>query len=138
MKPRAVHWLALLGVIVIAATLVAITWYQRREMKRLPDERVIGSQLVVEKLSGPRYFQENIQERGADGEPVIFPDEAHAQVTRVVKERSWNAEQERKLHQLIDKLTEEPASRMVGRVRVNLARLNLALDQLQQESEAHP
>lgn len=138
MKTRAVHWLALLGVMMIAAALMAITWYQRHEMKRLPNERVIGAQLVVEKLSGPRYFQENIQERGSDGEPVIFPDEAHAQVPRIVKERSWNAEQERKLHQLIDKLTEEPASRMVGRVRINLARLNLALDQLQNESKAQP
>jgi K+-transporting ATPase c subunit len=51
-------------------------------------------------------------------------------VESIVKARKLNADGEARVRQLIDRLAEQPSSRLVGEEHVNLLRLNLALDAL--------
>ena len=58
-------------------------------------------------------------------DPHLSPDSAHAQAARVAKARSVAVEQ---IHQLITQLTENPDLGLLGEPRVNVLKLNLALD----------
>jgi K+-transporting ATPase ATPase C chain len=59
-------------------------------------------------------------------DPHISPDSARAQALRVAKARRISVEQ---ANQLVAQLTEGPAFGMLGDPRVNVLKLNLALDQ---------
>jgi K+-transporting ATPase ATPase C chain len=59
-------------------------------------------------------------------DPHISPDSAQAQVARVAKARGITVEQ---ANQLIAKFTESPDLGLLGEPRVNVLKLNLALDQ---------
>ena len=58
----------------------------------------------------------------------IPPDKAAAQIDRVMRERKFDEGARGKLDKLINDLTEPHPSRVIGGYRVNLARLNVALD----------
>lgn len=60
-------------------------------------------------------------------DPHISPANANMQAARIAKERGVTVEQ---IHQLIAGLTEQPQLGLLGEPRVNVLRLNLALDQL--------
>ena len=59
-------------------------------------------------------------------DPHISPDFAHAQATRVAKTRGIQADQ---ANQLVAQFTEGPDLGLLGEPRVNVLKLNLALDQ---------
>lgn len=59
-------------------------------------------------------------------DPHISPDSAMAQVARVAKARGVSAGQ---ISQLLARLTEPPDLGLLGEARVNVLKLNLALDQ---------
>jgi K+-transporting ATPase ATPase C chain len=59
-------------------------------------------------------------------DPHISPDFAHAQTARVAKTRGVTREQ---VNQIIAQFTEAPDLGLLGEPRVNVLRLNLALDQ---------
>ncbi len=59
-------------------------------------------------------------------DPHISPDSALAQASRVAKARGISVEQ---ANQLVAQFTEGPALGMLGDPRVNVLKLNLALDQ---------
>ena len=59
-------------------------------------------------------------------DPHLSPDSAMAQVPRVAKARGVSVEQ---VNQLVGQLTEGPDLGVLGEPRVNVLRLNLALDQ---------
>jgi K+-transporting ATPase c subunit len=107
----------------------------RRDYFTAPNEKVVAANLLNEKLSGPRYFQQahsaTQQLPSDDGEPRVSVAEARAQVVKIVKERQFDPERAAKLEQLIDRLAEPSVSRMIGEATINLLRLNLALDELQ-------
>jgi potassium-transporting ATPase KdpC subunit len=63
---------------------------------------------------------------GSGLDPHLSPDSAHAQVPRVAKARGISTDQ---LNQLVAQLTEQPDLRLLGEARVNVLKLNLALDQ---------
>src|SRR5258708_3134460 len=59
-------------------------------------------------------------------DPHISPDSARAQASRVAKARGISVEQ---ANQLVAQFTEGPALGLLGDPRVNVLKLNLALDQ---------
>jgi K+-transporting ATPase KdpC subunit len=59
-------------------------------------------------------------------DPHISPDSAKAQVARVAKNRGASPDQ---IDQLVGQFTEGPDLGLLGEPRVNVLRLNLALDQ---------
>ncbi|MES2996629.1 MAG: potassium-transporting ATPase subunit C [Verrucomicrobiota bacterium] len=137
MKLRRNHWMALLATVIIGAGLVIIRHLQRQRLP-VPNENAAGVELLVEAQAGARYFHETSRVPDKEGEPTISPEEVREQIPRVIRERGWGSTEEAKLQKWIDHLTEEPASRIVGSYRINLARLNLALDQLHASPERRP
>jgi len=59
-------------------------------------------------------------------DPHVSPDSARAQAPRVAKARGMAVEQ---ANQMIGEFTEEPSLGLLGEPRVNVLKLNLALDQ---------
>jgi len=58
-------------------------------------------------------------------DPDLSPDSAHAQVARVAKARGISADQ---MDQLVAQFTQQPDLGVLGEPRVNVLKLNLALD----------
>lgn len=95
----------------------------------IPDEKVVAERLLAEKLTGPRYFKLG-ESTVETPHPYLSSFQARQQIEGVAKERGLDAEGVKKVEALIDQLTEPPPSRAIGTDRVNVWRLNLALDEL--------
>ena len=84
---------------------------------------------LEDKQSGPGYFH---AEPGTQPDEAgvfwIEPDKAALQIDRVLRERKLGEGEREKLTKLIDEVAEPYPSRTIGGNRVNLARLNVALD----------
>ncbi len=65
---------------------------------------------------------------GSGLDPHLGPDAVRAQLDRVAAARGWSAEQRRRAATLVEQLTEPPQLGLLGEPRVNVLRLNLALD----------
>ncbi len=63
-------------------------------------------------------------------DPDISPEAAQLQIERIVKARGFNEEKRKSLQQLVDIFTQGPQLKLFGDPRVNVLKLNLALDQL--------
>ncbi len=63
-------------------------------------------------------------------DPHISPDAAHYQLDRIMKARGIDQKDKTLLNMLIDKHTEAPSWYLFGEPRVNVLKLNLALDSL--------
>ena len=122
------------GVLVLASlVLLLLIWpfQQNRPWKgfKVPDENKAAQLLLAQKLSGPRYFKPG---QGAADLPFPFitPATAKQQLARVIQERHLDPADRGKLENLIEQLVELPPSRLVGSERINVLRLNLALDEM--------
>lgn len=119
--------------IVLCLLLACVLWqrFQAEPWKdfQLPDDVAAGRVLLAQKLSGPRYF---MAEAKTDDSPFPFITRGSAlrQIDRVVRERNLGPEGGMKVEKLVDRLVEEPASRVFGAERINVLRLNLALDEM--------
>lgn len=121
--------------VLFAIGIVGFIWVRHDRSFKIPDEKKVGVALLAETLTGPRYFQEPEHPSeflNGEGGPWIAPEDAMKQVERVAQERRYDAGQSEKLKKLIEKLTESNPSRVVGGERIQLVRLNLALDQLKE------
>jgi potassium-transporting ATPase KdpC subunit len=112
---------------------LAVVWWftGRGDDERIPDEKRVAMIELEDKLSGPRYF--NAEEGTVPDEQGILwiePDKAAAQIERVLRERKLEdaAGEREKLIKLINEVSEPHPSRNIGGNRVNVARLNVALD----------
>ncbi|MGE5394089.1 MAG: potassium-transporting ATPase subunit KdpC [Candidatus Saccharibacteria bacterium] len=63
-------------------------------------------------------------------DPHISPKAALLQVERIVKARQFSSSQQQELIRTIDALSEGPQWSLLGQPRINVLRLNLALDQI--------
>lgn len=104
--------------------------HQQASEVRIPDEKSVAEELLLQKLSGPRYFQPESPPAAGLPRPFITPAQARSQVERVMRERQFAADMKPRLEALILQLTEPSSSRLVGSDRINANRLNLALDEL--------
>jgi K+-transporting ATPase ATPase C chain len=71
---------------------------------------------------------------GSGLDPEISPDSAQAQVPRIAKTRGISAD---RLDQLVAQYTRPPDLGILGEPRVNVLKLNLALDQQYPRKQAH-
>jgi len=67
---------------------------------------------------------------GSGLDPHISPEAARLQANRVAKARNLSEEKRQSLYRLIDQSTETPQFGILGKPRVNVFRLNLAVDSL--------
>lgn len=115
----------------VAGVLLLAPHLRHRPRFAVPDEKVAGVALLAEKLAGPGYFHASaVKEPGPfeEGGPWIGVEDAQMQVPRVVMERHLDMEKAAAIKQLISQLAEAHPSRTIGGERVNLVRLNLAVD----------
>ena len=120
----------LIGVAVLAAA--TLGWFMARDRHwPIPDEKKVAMELLGESQTGMGYFHAPVS-TAPDTEGILWaePDVVEGQIDRVVAERKFSEEQRRKLQKLVRDLVEEHPSRAIGGVRINLARLNVALDAL--------
>lgn len=127
MKTSVLHWIVI-GITV----LMCVSACGKREPApvSIEEERAAADALLVEKLSGPRYFNAPGDTVPEDGGPWIKVHEARSQMERVIAERKLGPEGARAVELLIETMTEHHPSRVLGGTRINLARLNLSLDSI--------
>ena len=89
---------------------------QFRKVNELPESEKVPSEMLFASASGL--------------DPHISPKAALLQVERIASVRSLNTEQKEQLVKLVGDLTEKPQFSLLGESRVNVLKLNLALDHL--------
>lgn len=118
--------------LLVLGGLTAAWWFTREDAEPLPDERKVAMELLSEKQSGPGYFHADPADTPPDENGVVWVDanDATAEIDRIAGERKLEPAQREKLAKLVEEASEPHPSRAVGGYRINLARLNLALDAL--------
>ncbi|BCU77104.1 potassium-transporting ATPase subunit C [Luteolibacter sp. LG18] len=124
--------LAVVLAVAIALVAIGLVQWKHRDGLSIPDEKVAGVELLAKTQSGPGYFHAANESTAEDGGPWITPDEANAQLDRVVSVRKLSGAGMEKVKLLVSKLTEPHPSRLVGGERIPLVRLNLALDEIKE------
>lgn len=123
-----------LTVAAMIAGIAGAWWLIRREgVEEIPDEKKAAMELLAGTQTGPGYFhpaQDSAAKPDEHGIIWIEPVDAEAQVSRILEERKLGEPGRGKLLKLIGETSEAHPSRTVGGDRINLARLNLALDSL--------
>ena len=74
--------------------------------------------------------KEMIFASGSGLDPHISPEAAFCQVERVATARNFNASQKQRVRQLITGMTEGPQCLLFGEPRINVFKLNLAVDNI--------
>lgn len=67
---------------------------------------------------------------GSGLDPHISPEAARMQIARVAKARNFNAEHTQNLKNLVERSIEQPQFGLFGSARVNVVKLNMAVDAL--------
>ena len=104
---------------------------KRSEEFVIPNERAVETEMLVQKFAGAKYFQQSPDNPKREDRTEIFISvhSAEEQAKGIIQERHFSPEIALKLFHLIEMLTEPAPSRLFSD-RVNLVRLNLALDEL--------
>ncbi|MCW1884393.1 potassium-transporting ATPase subunit C [Luteolibacter flavescens] len=102
--------------------------------ERLPDGTRAAMILLQSQQSGPAYFHpENEVQPDEQGISWISPQQALGQLDRVMRERKLTAGDRQALTELISEASEPHPSRAIGGQRINVARLNVAMDARQEK-----
>jgi potassium-transporting ATPase KdpC subunit len=116
----------------LVTSIAAIWWFTGRGgdgEPPIPNEKRVAMIDLENKQSGPGYFHaEPDTQPDEEGVSWIEPDKAAEQIDRVMSERKLEEGEREKLTKLINEISEPHPSRTIGGNRVNLARLNVALD----------
>ena len=120
----------LAGLLLLLAGIAAVGWFAASENDApIPDEKRVAMIALEDMQSGPGYFHaEGDSLPDEQGIRWIDPDKAAAQIDRVLRERKLEDGEREELTKLINEVSEPHPSRTIGGNRVNLARLNVALD----------
>ena len=95
------------------------------------EEKAAVDRALLDKYAGPRYFHTGSVVWDQDeGGPWLDLVEARQQVARVAEARALGPDGAERIEGLLDDLAETQPSRAVGGKRLNLFRLNMALDEL--------
>lgn len=100
------------------------------QLKRFVDKRREAFIELNGLPPGAQVPQEMLFASASGIDPHITPDAARLQITRISKARGWNSEQRQHLEGLINRLIEEPQFGILGEARINVLKLNLAVDSL--------
>lgn len=105
-------------------------WFTRDDAEPLPNEKKVAMERLVESQAGPAYFHPGASAPAEDENGAVWIDTAAAreQIDRIVSARKGDAVMKARISKLVDEASEPYPSRVVGGERVNLARLNVALD----------
>ena len=94
------------------------------------EEQAAVERALAERYAGPRYFLAgSAAADGDEGGPWLDLVEARQQVARIAEARRLGPAGVDRIEALLDKLAEPHPSRAVGGKRLNLLRLNMALDE---------
>jgi K+-transporting ATPase ATPase C chain len=93
---------------------------QFARINQLSDSETIPSEMLMASASGL--------------DPHISPEAAMLQVGRIAKARQFNEQQRQQLEKIIADQTESPQFSFLGETRINVLKLNLALDRLNNQS----
>jgi K+-transporting ATPase ATPase C chain len=86
-------------------------------------------------LSGSEAIPAEMLYASASGlDPQISPKAALLQVDRIAKARNFSDQQKQQLIKVVNDLTESPQFSFLGETRINVLELNLALDNLNNQS----
>lgn len=96
------------------------------ELKKAVDAR----RASLEKSTGTPVPAELLLASASGLDPHITPAAARYQIERIAAARGFTAQQRASLQRLIERQTEPPLFDSFGAARVNVLRLNMALDQL--------
>lgn len=121
---------ALLGIMVLLA--VCMMMAGRHEDFVIPNEKEVAISELAKKFDASGYFHASAENRcSMPGEVELFitASSAREQEKRVAAERGFTPESAARLHQLVQKLTEQAPSRLYNE-RVNVLKLDLALDEM--------
>lgn len=89
----------------------------------------------INQLSGSETIPSEMLMASASGlDPHISPKAAMLQVGRIAKARQFNEQQRQQLEKIIADQTEAPQFSFLGETRINVLKLNLALDRLNNQS----
>jgi K+-transporting ATPase ATPase C chain len=89
----------------------------------------------INQLSASETIPSEMLMASASGlDPHISPKAAMLQVGRIAKARQFNEQQRQQLEKIITDQTEAPQFSFLGEPRINVLKLNLALDRLNNQS----
>jgi len=118
-------------VIMLAPGAFGLWWYARSQQAgQLPDEKKVAMEQLVDRQTGPGYFHAPDPAPDENGIVWIDPASAGDQIEGILRERKRDAADAVKLEKLIEETSAPHPSRVVGGNRINVARLNVALDAL--------
>jgi K+-transporting ATPase ATPase C chain len=92
------------------------------------DERAADLQQRFSPAAGVGLPSDLLTTSGSGLDPHISPEAARLQIAAVAKARGFDAAQTTQLINLVDSMIEQPQFGFLGEPRVNVLRLNLALD----------
>ncbi|MEK7951787.1 potassium-transporting ATPase subunit C [Luteolibacter soli] len=104
-------------------------WDDKKEKPPIPDEKRVAMIDLEDKQSGPGYFHaDSATQPDENGIRWLEPDQAKQQIDRVLHDRKLDESNRKQLAKLIGEVSEPYPSRTIGGNRINIARLNVALD----------
>lgn len=119
--------------VLISSLILLLLWQRKKELPwegfSPPDDIKVARQLLSNQFTGPRYFA-FVEEPEPLDFPYISVSSADSQIGGILSARSLPSEVAETIRKLIDKLAIHPSSRLAGTDRINVLKLNLALDEM--------
>ena len=97
-------------------------------LRKAVDERAAELQKRFNPATGTELPSDMLTTSGSGLDPHISPEAARLQIVSVAASRGFDAARRQELRELVESMIEPPQLGILGEPRVNVLRLNLALD----------